>query len=63
MTAPIGGAAATRQLAILESLLTGSTCGDEASDGPGEPCIAPADLDWFADRAAERDERWRDGAA
>lgn len=49
-------------IAAIEAAMTGTTAGDEASDGPPEPCIADADLDWFADRAADREERWRDAS-
>jgi len=31
--------------------------GDESSDGPAEQVVADADLEWFADREEQRDER------
>jgi hypothetical protein len=56
--AHIGGEEATRALAVIAAMVSGRTSGDEASDGPGEPVIAAADLEAIADEECDREERW-----
>lgn len=60
---------ATELLAILArdfgvtyetAVREGGATGD--GDGPGERCIAAADLEAKADEECDREERWRDSA-
>lgn len=63
MTAPITNLTPAESLAVCQRLLTGSTAGDEASDGPGERCIAASDLLDMADQEEARCERAMWGGA
>jgi hypothetical protein len=61
VTAEASGAQARHAIAAIRAVQArGEVRGDtEPSDGPPVACIATADLDWLADKAADRDERWR----